>query len=113
MGLERKLLIVGLDPGITTAYAVLDIDGNPLSFSSSKELSLNPLISEITEYGRVIITGTDKQKIPSLIQEFAAKTGSRVLNPKEDLKVQDKKNMTSGFSLKNDHERDALASALF
>ena len=44
---DKRLLIVGIDPGITTAYAVLDIEGSLIHLKSSKQLDLNHLISEI------------------------------------------------------------------
>src|SRR3989338_1983145 len=110
--LGKKLLIVGLDPGTTTAYAVLDIEGNILALKSQKEFGLNSLISEITQFGKVVITGTDKQKIPRLVESFSAKTGSRVFNPQQDIKVSEKKELIKDFEVKDDHEGDALASAL-
>src|SRR3989338_1965903 len=70
---DRKLLIVGIDPGITTAYAVLDIEGKLIKTSSSKEFGLNQIISETTELGKVVLVGTDKSKIPNLVHLFAAK----------------------------------------
>ena len=42
--MQKRILIMGIDPATTKAYAVLDIDGNPIKLSSSKELSLNQLV---------------------------------------------------------------------
>lgn len=110
---ERKLLIVGIDPGTTTGYAVLDIDGNFISANSSKLLDLNRIISEIVNLGKVVIVGTDKFKVPGLVDAFAAKFGAKIASPKYDLTVNEKRMMTNNFSFKDDHQSDALASALF
>ena len=37
---DRKLLIAGIDPGMTTGFAILDIDGNILHLESSKNMDL-------------------------------------------------------------------------
>lgn len=109
---NRKLLIAGIDPGTTTAFAVLDIEGNLLHLNSSKQLDLNSLISQIIRLGKVILVGTDKAKVPGLVEAFAAKLGAKIINPAEDLKVEEKRRMTSDFDFKDEHEGDALASAL-
>jgi len=109
----NNLIIAGIDPGTTTGYAILDINGRLVKKDSSKQLDLNNIISKITNYGKVIAVGTDKKKIPSFIEKFAVKTGAKIILPKEDLKVMDKKETTAKYNAKNDHEMDALASALF
>ena len=110
---DRKLLIVGIDPGITAAYAVLDIDGNLIDIKSSKQLNLNQLISNALSLGKVILVGTDKSKVPHLVEDFATKFGAKVANPEEDLKVDEKRLMIKKFNADDEHQADALASALF
>ena len=110
---QKRLLIAGIDPGITTAYAILDIEGNPIHLNSSKQLSLNSIISETIKFGRVVLVGTDKSKVPWLVESFATKVGARIISPKEDLKVDEKRNMTKNLSFNDEHQSDALASALF
>ena len=110
---DRKLLIAGIDPGTTTAFAVLDIEGNLLHLVSSKQFDLNRLISEAIKFGKVVLVGTDKMKIPGLVGSFAAKLGARVIGPEEDLKVEEKRRMTGSFNFDDEHQADALGSALF
>ena len=110
---NRKLLIVGIDPGTTTGYAVLDIEGNLLHLSSSKQLDLDLLISETINFGRVVLVGTDKVKVPNLVKAFATKLGAKIVSPQEDLKVNEKRSVTNNFKLGDEHQSDALASALF
>ena len=110
---NKKLLIVGIDPGITTAYAVLDIEGNLIHLNSSKQYDLGTLISETIEFGKVVLVGTDKAKVPRLVEAFATKLGARIVSPEEDIKVHEKRIMISSFSFDDEHQGDALASALF
>ncbi len=109
----KKLLIVGVDPGITTGYAVLDIEGNLLHLDSSKQLDLNLLISKTICFGKVVLVGTDKAKVPSLVESFATKLGAKVASPEEDLKIAEKRAMIDDFIFNDEHQGDALASALF
>src|SRR3989338_6732880 len=110
---DRKLLIVGIDPGTTTGYAVLDIEGNLICLKSSKQLDLNQLISQTISIGKVVLVGTDKAKAPNLVETFATKLGAKVIIPQEDLKVDEKRKSINKFSFDDEHQGDALASALF
>jgi len=113
MNVNDRLLIVGIDPGTTVGYAVLDTTGSLLISGSSKELDLDSLIQTISPVGKVLFIGTDKAKIPSLVGSFAAKFKAKVHSPREDLRKDDKREMTRSYSFKTDHEQDAIASALF
>ncbi|MBI5389158.1 DUF460 domain-containing protein [Candidatus Woesearchaeota archaeon] len=44
---EKTLLIVGIDPGTTTAYAVLDLEGNVLKTHAQKDIDLGDVIKAI------------------------------------------------------------------
>ena len=100
-------------PGITSAYALIDINGDFVYAFSSKNLDLNRIISETIKFGKVLVTGTDKAKTPGLVADFSAKTGARIMFPEEDLKADEKKGATSKFYVKDIHQSDALAAALF
>lgn len=110
---HKPLLIVGIDPGITVGYAVLDIRGKVIKLRSSKQLELNSLISEIHSIGRVLLVGVDKMNSPSLVYKFATKLGAKLVSPKNDMRTMEKNILTKGLEFANDHERDSLASALF
>ncbi len=108
-----NLLIVGVDPGTTLGYAVLDTEGRLIKIKSSKQMNLNSLISEIVKIGKVIAVGTDKAKVPSMVELFSVKIGGKIIRPKEDLKISEKKRLVLGYKAKDEHGADALASALF
>jgi len=109
---EKQLIIVGIDPGTNVGYAILDLNGNLIKVESAKELDLGSLISKIIYYGKVLVVGTDKQRTPSFVNDFAVKTGGIVISPKEDIKVEEKEQLTKEFEFKGDHQKDALASSI-
>jgi len=110
--MQKNLLIVGIDPGTTTAYAILDLSGNVLETFSSKELDINKLISRIIKFGKIIAVGTDKNPCPKFVERFAIKTGGRVIVPTRDLTKIEKSKIINNIKKKG-HEADALASAMF
>jgi uncharacterized protein len=103
----RALLIAGIDPGTTTGYAALDTEGKVIKVGSAKGLGLNQLVAEFSNLGRTIAVGTDKKKLPLLIQKFAARTGARIITPKEDLGTKEKDSIDAA----NGHQKDAIAAA--
>ncbi len=108
----NKPIIVGIDPGTTSGYAILDTTGRTIKTRSAKELDIKTMLSEITQEGTAIAIGTDKRNCPSIIQKFAANTGARIILPIADMAVREKQELTKGKEYGNDHERDALASAI-
>jgi len=105
-------LIAGIDPGTTVGWAVFDLTGRFVAAGSRKELDLDSLVAKLTSIGKIIIVGSDKAKIPSFVQEAATKLGAKVIGPLQDIRVDEKRKMTSEHSFNNSHEMDALASAL-
>jgi uncharacterized protein len=103
----RALLIAGIDPGTTTAFAALDTEGNLVKVGSAKGLGLNALVAEFSRLGRVIAVGTDKRKCPLMVQKFAARTGSRIVTPKDDISSREKESIKA----ENSHQKDAIAAA--
>ena len=108
----KQLLIVGIDPGTTTAYALLDVHGKIVELKSAKELSVDSLISRVTKIGIPVCVGCDKAKVPAFVERFAVQVNARLFAPSEDLKIEEKRKLTKGMHFKNAHEMDALASAI-
>jgi len=104
-------LIAGIDPGTTVGWALLDLTGKVVAFGSQKELDLDALVSVLTKHGRVMLVGSDKAKLPSFVQDSATKLGAKVVCPLQDLRVEEKREMTKAVEWKSSHEMDALASA--
>lgn len=110
---SRPSLIVGIDPGTTLSYCAMDLNGRVVLLKSSKIVRFNEMLFELAEEGHVLAVGSDKSKNPDLIRRLAAKTGAKVITPKEDMKVEEKRKMTQGFAANNQHETDALCACLY
>lgn len=111
--MQRKPLVIGIDPGTTLGYAILNLDGEIKKLKSRKGLNLDSLISTVVKEGKVLVVGTDKNPVPSFVKGFCQKTGAKLIFPDEDLRVKEKRNLIKMKKTKNKHERDALAAALF
>jgi len=107
------VLILGIDPGTTLGCAILDTDGNLVKLFSSKQFGISSLISVVADSGKPLIIASDKKRTPSLIKNISSAFGARIIAPPQDLTIKEKNSLTTGFNPKNDHERDALAAALF
>jgi len=111
--MDKQLTIVGVDPGTTLGYAVIDLEGNIIELNASKLLNLSKLISIVTEIGLPLIIATDKANVPGFILKLSANLGTRIWHPKKDLLISEKRAITRGCQYKSDHERDSLAAAFF
>jgi predicted RNase H-like nuclease (RuvC/YqgF family) len=111
--MKQKLLIVGIDPGTTAAYSILDISGKVIKTGSKKEFPLSELISEVIKYGKPLIVGCDKNPAPEFVEKFATKVGAKLIVPGKDILVEEKKELTKDIETANMHELDALASSLY
>ena len=111
----KQLLIIGIDPGTTVGYAILDIEGNIIEINSEKELSLNKLISKIINFGKPVAIGCDVVPVPKFVEKMSIKFGTRLIEPDRDLLVKEKEALVMEFKdkYKNSHQRDSLASALY
>lgn len=104
-----KPVIVGVDPGSTSAVAVIDFKGDIIKLESSKNFPPREIISRIIETGKPVIVTSDKAKIPSKVEKIANSVGAEKFIPEEDLSVDRKRELGSG---ENSHEEDAVAAAL-
>lgn len=111
--MERKLLVVGIDPGITTGYALLDINGKLLKLGSTKQLNLGSLIFWITKHGKVVVVGSDVKPVSKFVESFSKRVGAKLIYPKESLKIVEKKRLINNYNVEDSHQRDALSAALF
>jgi len=107
-------MIVGIDPGTTFAYSVIDFKGKIVKIKSIRQHDINTLIKEISEFKPLIIT-CDKKNAPSTVAKIAIKVGAKLMLPKYDILVKEKHEIIKKYSgnFSNDHERDSLASAFF
>ncbi len=107
----RSVLVIGVDPGTTVGWAALNKKGEVVSIGSRKGIALDELTALIREIGKVVIVGTDKAKLPTLVRSISAKFRAKTVCPGRDLTKAEKKALTNEEAFLNNHEKDALAAA--
>tara|TARA_Y100000310_G_scaffold262781_1_gene272575 strand:- start:506 stop:1660 length:1155 start_codon:yes stop_codon:yes gene_type:complete len=110
---QKPLLIIGIDPGTTVAYACIDTNSTPIKIDSQKQLDYSSLIKKLIGLGKPLIIATDKARIPDFVEKIAIKTGSRIIAPEQDLLKSEKKELVKNLKTRDAHQFDALAAALF
>lgn len=111
MNTRKQPLILGIDPGTTTAVAILNINAKKIKLFSVKNPNPSQIIMEIIKNGEPIIMGTDKAATPLTVKKYANKLGAVIIKPAKDLEKIQKR--TEDGDVKNDHEQDALAAARY
>jgi len=109
---KPRYLIVGIDPGTTTAVAALDLDGNLMHIASSRQMNMGDVVESLYRVGKPLIIASDVQEMPYSVEKVRRAFSAVAYTPKQDVSVETKIELTSAFSYTNDHERDALSAAL-
>jgi len=115
----RKSLIIGVDSGVTTAISLISICLDFVNVKSKRNFSKKEIIETIMEEGNPLIVGCDVKKAPELVTKIASVFNAKLILPKKNLSLEKKKRLISKFNkkcaikLKNKHEHDALAIAIF
>lgn len=107
--MNEEPLIIGIDPGNTSAVAALNLDGELEFLVSREEFPHHEIIKEIVENGYPMVIATDRAKIPSTVEKIASSLGAVKFTPENNLSRQRKEQLGRG---ENSHEKDAHASAL-
>jgi predicted RNase H-like nuclease (RuvC/YqgF family) len=119
---KRPLLIAGIDVGHHTSIVLLDISGKIVNITTF----VNPQNSEVLEYmiknGNVLVVSTDRSKPPSQMKKIVASISAKMILPSKNMTKKKKRLIIEAFLKKggllpkkrlNDHEKSALASAIF
>jgi hypothetical protein len=109
---KPRYLIVGIDPGTTTAIAALDLDGNLLYLNSSRQMTMSDVIESIYKIGKPLVIASDVHEMPFSVEKIRRAFNGIGYSPRQDMSVETKFGITTSFTYGNDHERDALAAAL-
>ena len=110
---RRDHVVVGIDPGTTTAVALTDLDGALLDVWSSRTADTATVIEWIIEHGRPVVVAADVEPMPETVEKIRRSFDAAGWIPDRDLSVDRKLHRTRHESYDNDHERDAMAAALF
>lgn len=107
-------VIVGIDPGITTGLAVLDINGRLLHAESGKNLDRSRVTEIVYSLGRPVMVAVDVSDPPETAKKLAAQWGAILYTPPADLTTSEKWGLARrvlGPSVDDTHVRDAAAAA--
>jgi len=110
---RRDHVVVGIDPGTTTAAAVVGLDGTVHDLFSSRTSDTAELTEWLIERGRPMLVAADVTPMPETVEKFRRSFDAAGWAPESDLPVDEKLHRTRDHEYDNDHERDALAAALF
>jgi len=117
---KRKPLIVGIDPGIYTGIAILDLDGNVLEVFSGKNIDRHSIIRKIEEYGKPLIIASDVSPPPDTLEKLSTTFNAKLYVPSQSLSQSEKEDLVKTYlqrikcniSVTDSHQRDALAAAI-
>ena len=65
-----QYLIVGIDPGATVGYAILNLNGKILCINSSKNLTSSKLILKLTQFGRTLVIASDVNPVSNNVKKL-------------------------------------------
>lgn len=111
-GKAAGYLIVGIDPGTTTAVAAVDLDGNLVHLSSGRERSMAEIVEALYQAGKPLVVASDVSAMPFSVERIRRAFSAVAYTPREDRTGEEKMALTEGHSYANLHERDALSAAL-
>ena len=103
-----KPLIIGVDPGSTSAVSAVDFEGKEVFTVSRKNFPPREIISEIIDNGRPVVVASDKAKFPSTVDKIASSLGAYRYTIENDMSSERKQELGEG---ENSHEIDASAAA--
>jgi uncharacterized protein len=85
-----RYCILGVDPGITTAFAAIDLNGNIIDIQSDKRMGLDRLLSLVNKSCKPIVISCDVNNPPLLVQKIKSIYSARLVTPPYDLKIGEK-----------------------
>ncbi|WP_254766167.1 DUF460 domain-containing protein [Salinilacihabitans rarus] len=110
---RRDHVVVGIDPGTTTAVAIVGLEGEVLDVWSSRTSDAADVIEWIVERGRPVIVAADVTPMPETVEKFRRSFDAAGWTPSRDLPIDEKQHRTREYPYDDDHQRDALAAALY
>lgn len=110
---RREHVIVGIDPGTSVAVGLVDLNGSVLDVWSSRTASMDDVVEWIIHRGQPVIVAADVAEMPSTVEQIRRSFDATGWTPSSDLPVDEKLHRCRDAAVDNDHERDALAAALF
>ena len=117
---RKNFVFVGIDPGVETGLAVIDLSLRPLLIKSAKDLDRASILDLIYSVGIPVLIATDKNPPPDAVKKLASTLGVPLYVPPKSLSVAEKEQLIEwlrrrsklDIKINTTHERDALAAAI-
>ena len=109
---RRDHVIVGIDPGTTTAAAVVGLDGSVLDVLSTRTADTSEITEWLIDRGQPLLVAADVTPMPETVEQFRRTFDAAGWTPPSDIPVDEKKHRAPDHAFENDHERDAVAAAV-
>lgn len=100
--------IVGVDPGTTSAVAIVNLDGDVLAIEARRDWSIEEMTRFISDRCNAVVIASDVAGSQGAVDKIASTLNAKVWSPPRNLLVAEK---TRIAQRKNAHERDSLAAA--
>ena len=105
-------IIVGIDPGKTSAIAAIDLNGKLVHSAHKTFAGVDWLTKEIRSVGIPVIIAGDNPEVSPVVRRINAAFNARLFTPSKELPVMEKRLIAKGSYIKDPHERDAYAAAV-
>ncbi|MDH5811675.1 MAG: DUF460 domain-containing protein [Candidatus Methanomethylicaceae archaeon] len=115
--IHKRHLIVGVDPGMVSGLAVLDLNGKVIHLSSGRGISRGQITRILSSLGRALIFASDVRPPPSMVLKLSASHNAITYFPEQSLKTSEKMEIVEKLTLEQKikvadaHQRDALSAA--
>jgi predicted RNase H-like nuclease (RuvC/YqgF family) len=119
---KRPFIIGGIDVGLHTSIALLDLAGDIIYLDTLIHPQNSDILERMIKMGNVLVLSTDRAKPPSQAKKIAASISAKMILPAKNMTKKKKRLLVEDFIKKgraevkkrmNDHEKAALASAIF
>ena len=102
---------MGVDFGVTNAFAAVDYDGGLRALESKRNWNPKEFLARIAEFHPTVIAG-DTRPPAKQVRRIAATFRALLYAPARSLTLEEKVFLAREHAPRNAHERDALAAAL-
>jgi len=118
-GSRKPYIIVGVDPGISTGIAALDLEGRPVLALSRRGIDREEVVELIRSHGVPVLVATDVNPAPDFVRKLAGMLRVPLYVPSASLSVEEKREIFDRYlslypglrRVSDSHVRDALAAA--
>ncbi len=113
----KRYLIVGIDPGMVTGLAAVDLNGHIVHLSSGRGITRGQITRTIADLGRALVFASDVNPPPSMVTKLASSHNALLFAPEQSIKTYEKSELAERFyseqnmKAEDTHQRDSLAAA--